>query len=82
VHRKNTHKHAKQQLANYQRLTSHRPQHQLAFLGFIVSDEQKVSIPLMLSNYTQYGGVALSWVMFGSSGYDKRPEGGVRNYTL
>eukprot|EP00953_Heterococcus_sp_UTEX-ZZ885_P006692 4079-Heterococcus_DN1.PRE.2 len=33
----------------------------------------------MLSNYTQYGGVALSWVMFGSSGYDKRPEGGVRN---
>jgi Glycosyltransferase family 92 len=84
---KDTHKRPKRQLANYQRcLTSHRHQHQwLAFLDvdeFIVIDEEKVSIPLMLSNYTQYGGVGLNWVMFGSSGYDKRPEGGVRNYTM
>eukprot|EP00953_Heterococcus_sp_UTEX-ZZ885_P039395 20192-Heterococcus_DN1.PRE.3 len=84
---KDTHKHPKRQLANYQRcLTSHRHQHQwLAFLDvdeFIVIDEEKVSIPLMLSNYKQYGGVGLNWVMFGSSGYDQRPEGGVRNYTM
>jgi Glycosyltransferase family 92 len=82
-----THKHSKQQLANYQRcLVSHRHQHQwLAFLDvdeFIVIDQKKVSIPLMLSNYTQYGGVGLNWVMFGSSGHDKRPAGGVDNYTM
>jgi Glycosyltransferase family 92 len=84
---KDTHKHPKQQLANYQRcLVSHRHQHQwLAFLDadeFIVVDEKNVSIPLMLSNYTQYGGVGLNWIMFGSSGHDKRPKGGVDNYTL
>jgi Glycosyltransferase family 92 len=87
VRYKDTHKRPKRQLANYQRcLISHRHQHQwLAFLDadeFIVIDKKHVSIPQMLSNYTQYGGVGLNWVMFGSSGYDKRPQGGVGNYTM
>jgi Glycosyltransferase family 92 len=87
VRYKDTHRHSKQQTANYQRcINSHRHQHQwLAFLDvdeFVVIDDHQETLPHMLQNYTQYGGLGLNWVMFGSSGHVKRPQGGIGNYTM
>ena len=51
------------------------------FMGFIDVDEFIVpkaintSIPDVLKNYEQYGGLALNWMRFGSSGFDRRPQG-------
>ena len=33
--------------------------------------------PALLRRYEAYAGLALNWVMFGSSGHEGRPEGGV-----
>ncbi len=53
------------------------------FMGFLDTDEYIVlvnktkSIPAILTNYEQYGGLVLNWKRFGSSGHVTRPTGGV-----
>lgn len=66
-------------------LQNYRKRHR--FIGFLDADEFIVivnktqKIPDVLRHYEPYGGVALQWKMFGSSGHQKRPEGGVlKNY--
>jgi hypothetical protein len=66
-------------------LSEHRLKH--TFMAFIDVDEFIVlvnktqSIPSLLRQYEPYGGLALNWKLFGSSGHISRPEGGVlRNY--
>eukprot|EP01035_Chromulina_nebulosa_P027783 gene27783-36583_t len=60
---------------------AHKRKHR--FIGFIDTDEfivtanPSASIPLILSQYEQFGGLALSWMSFGSSGHIRRPVGGV-----
>ena len=44
---------------------------------FIVPVKQGVSIPTVLRQYEQVGGLALNWMLLGSSGIEKRPEKGV-----
>jgi hypothetical protein len=73
------------QLGVYHRcIREHRLKHQ--FIGMIDADEFIVtrddcSIPSILRLYEAYGGLALSWMMFGSSGHIKRPSGGIlQNY--
>jgi Glycosyltransferase family 92 len=82
----NVHQDPKHQIEKYQRcIDEHRHSHQwLAFIDvdeFIVMDDRTKSIPDMLANFTQYGGVGLNWRVYGSSGHLKRPEGGVKNYS-
>ena len=61
--------------------SKHKRKHR--FIGFIDTDEfivtanPSASIPLVLSQYEQFGGLALSWMSFGSSGHIRRPAGGV-----
>jgi hypothetical protein len=57
------------------------------FMGFIDSDEFIVIkdktklIPDILKAYTEYGGLTLNWMVFGSSGHIKKPPGGLlKNY--
>ena len=57
------------------------------FMGFIDTDEFVVLhnstqlLPEFLSEYTEYGGVVLNEMFFGSSGHKQRPDGGIlRNY--
>jgi len=53
------------------------------FMGFIDVDEfivtvdNNTNIPSILKNYEHLGGLALSWMSFGSSGHIQRPNGGV-----
>jgi len=53
------------------------------FMGFIDVDEFivtvdiKADIPSILSKYEHLGGLALSWMSFGSSGHIQRPNGSV-----
>jgi hypothetical protein len=52
------------------------------WIGFFDADEYVVttnncSIPSILRNFTEYGGVSLNWMAFGSSGHVFRPQGGV-----
>lgn len=56
------------------------------FLAFIDVDEFIVlsnssSIPSILKQYEDYGGLVLNWKIFGSSGFIKRPKTGVSEYT-
>ena len=57
------------------------------FLGFIDVDEfvtialRRVTISSILSLYTDYVGLSLNWKIYGSSGHDSRPAGGMQqNY--
>ena len=60
---------------------------QCAWMGFIDIDEFIVpkahqDIKDLLDRYTDFGGLAIHWKLFGSGGHKIRPEGGVaRNYT-
>lgn len=44
---------------------------------FIVVVDKTKRIPDVLKDYEKYGGVALNWMMFGSSGHVEKPPGGV-----
>ena len=67
-------------------IKQYRARHQ--FIAFIDVDEflflrdpSLVSIPAMLHQYEEYGGLAVNWVLFGSSGHIHRPQGGtLANY--
>ncbi len=53
-----------------------------ALAGFIDTDEfiilrKDPSLPALLKHYEEYGGLALSWTVFGTSGHINRPPGGV-----
>ena len=57
------------------------------FMGFLDSDEfivlkePGVNIPQFLSRYSEYGGLVINWMVIGSSGHVKHPEGGLlKNY--
>jgi hypothetical protein len=69
------------QLGVYHRcIRNYRLKHQ--FIGMIDADEFIVtrdgcSVPSVLRLYEEYGGLTLNWMMFGSSGYVKRPSGGI-----
>jgi Glycosyltransferase family 92 len=68
-----THTNPKKQNRKYERcIRQYRNKHQwLAFIDvdeFIVIDDQTKSLPEMLIDFEDYGGVALNWIMFGSSG--------------
>lgn len=64
----------------HQCLKEHRHHHRwIAFIDvdeFIVT-KNSCSIPSILKRYERYGGLTLSWMMFGSSGHEKKPPGGV-----
>lgn len=50
------------------------------WLAFIDADEflfgtKEDNIKKLLQDYEQYPGVVVNWLVFGSSGYDKKPEG-------
>jgi hypothetical protein len=53
------------------------------FMSFIDSDEYIVvvnknrTIPEVLTKYEKYGGLAINWMLFGSSGHIEKPPGGV-----
>lgn len=57
------------------------------WIGFIDCDEfilpkQHNSILPILNNYTSFGGLAINWIIFGSNGHKKKPDGLViENYT-
>jgi hypothetical protein len=74
------------QLETYQRCIDHnKGKHQfVAFLDideFIVVQDKTKSVPRVLKEYESYGGLVLNWLMFGSSGHNHRPPGGVlENY--
>jgi hypothetical protein len=70
------------QLYSYQRcVDDYGSKHQ--FMAFIDSDEyivvvnKSLSIPDVLRGYEAYGGLILSWKVFGSSGHVTRPTGGL-----
>lgn len=73
--------HSPQQLAYGDCVAKYRERHR--FMAFIDADEfivvvnQTQSIPTALREFEGYGGVALSWKLFGSSGHIARPDGGV-----
>lgn len=62
-----------------------RFRHRHRWLAFIDADEFIVfhdkagtnNIAEFMKQYDQYGGLAINWVVFGSSGYKTRPQGGV-----
>ena len=52
------------------------------FVGLIDTDEFVViedggTLSTLLSSYTEFGALALNWRLFGSSGHDYRPDGGI-----
>ncbi len=50
---------------------------------FIVLKDKTKSIPDILKNYEEFGGLAINWKLFTSSGHITRPEGGVlANYNM
>ncbi len=62
-------------------ITRYRSRHQ--FIAFIDVDEflflrdpKVADMPALLREYEQYGGLAVNWVQFGSSGHVHRPRGG------
>ncbi|KAK9807050.1 hypothetical protein WJX72_012053 [[Myrmecia] bisecta] len=67
-------------------LADHRTRHH--FMAFIDADEFIIlkagqpSLPHLLAAYEDVGGLAINWVLFGSSGHKQRPQGGVlESYT-
>lgn len=62
-------------------LSNYGPLHK--YIGFFDPDEyvvvkkQDANILDVLELYKGYGGLTLNWMMFGSSGHSKKPEGGV-----
>jgi hypothetical protein len=39
------------------------------------------SLPEVLKNYEEFGGLGVNWLIYGSSGHDRRPDGGIlENY--
>lgn len=48
---------------------------------FIVMTDNSTSIRHSLGRFSKFGGVGLNWVIYGSSGFKTRPEGGVSSYT-
>lgn len=56
------------------------------WVGFIDLDEFVVpmekSLPEILENYDQYAGLAINWVIYGSSGHKIRPAGNVKDNYL
>ena len=59
----------------------YRSRHQ--FIAFIdvdeflfLRDKSVANIPALLHEYEEYGGLAVNWVQFGSSGHIHRPSGG------
>jgi len=56
------------------------------WVGFIDADEFVVpiekSLPEILKDYDQYAGLAINWVIYGSSGHKKRPAGNVKDNYL
>ena len=74
-----------QQLHSYNScLEKHRASHR--WIAFIDADEFIVTkdycnIPSILVHYEKFGGVVMQWMIIGSSGHTKRPEGGIlKNY--
>ena len=67
-------------------IKQYRDRHQ--FIAFIDVDEflflrdpSFASMPALLREYEEYGGLAVNWVLFGSAGHIHRPEGGtLANY--
>ena len=67
-------------------LSNHKRGHH--FIGFIDLDEFVVlkdpsipDLPSLLSGYEGFGGLAMNWIMFGSSGHVARPQGStLQNY--
>jgi len=63
-------------------------QHEARWIAFLDDDEfllpsRGESVPRVLRKYEQYPALAVHWVMFGSSGHLRRPEGLVlENYLL
>ena len=64
-------------------INKYRTRHQ--FMGFIDVDEflflrnhdhMMANISALLQEFEAYGGLAVNWVLFGSSGHTHRPEGG------
>ena len=55
------------------------------WIGFVDPDEFVVTdgwIPDTLKDYESFDGIGVNWVIYGSAGHDRRPEGGVlNNYT-
>jgi hypothetical protein len=57
------------------------------WIGFVDPDEFIVpvkhnSIPEILKEYEEYGGLGINWIVYGSSGHEKKPEGlTIENYT-
>lgn len=72
----------------YQLCIEHARAFNTEWLGFFDTDEFIVttdgrSIPDLLENYKEFGGLALNWRLFGSSGHIKRPPGSVlKNYYM
>jgi hypothetical protein len=76
-----------QQLAQFAHCLDHYKRYHkwLAFIDpdeFIVVADQRATIPTILQQFDGpgIGGVVLNWRVFGSSGWDRRPKGGVSNY--
>jgi Glycosyltransferase family 92 len=76
-----------QQLSVYNDcINSYKKHHKwIAFIDvdeFIVVPDQKATIPSTLQRFDRpgVGGVVLNWRIFGSSGWDRRPKGGIANY--
>ena len=67
-------------------INKYRSLHQfIAFIDvdefLILRDPSAVSLSALLHDYEQYGGLAVNWVLFGSSGHLHRPQGGtLANY--
>lgn len=67
-------------------IKQYRTRHQfIAFIDvdefLILRDSSSVSLPALLHDYEEYGGLAVNWVLFGSSGHIHRPKGGtLANY--
>ena len=62
-------------------INRYRSRHQ--FIAFIdvdeflfLRDKSVANIPALLHEYEEYGGLAVNWVQFGSSGHIHRPHGG------
>ena len=67
-------------------INQYRALHQfVAFIDvdefLILRDPSTVTLPALLHDYEEYGGLAVNWVLFGSSGHIHRPQGGtLANY--
>ena len=48
----------------------------------VIYDETIPDLPTFMKRYESYGGLAVGWILFGSSGLEERPTGGVlQSYT-